>query len=91
MNPRRTHESNFVFRLEGGTEDNDLWVHRGLDEDQIPVICSVWELTCGVCHPPIAIAAASVVRRGDDEFGELAIANAGGRIHRAESTEPVEA
>ncbi len=27
LRPRRTHLSNQVFRLDGGTEDNDLWVY----------------------------------------------------------------
>ena len=26
IKPRRTHLSNYVFKLPGGTEDNDLWV-----------------------------------------------------------------
>jgi hypothetical protein len=41
VKPRRTPTSNFVFRLEGGTEDNDLWVRRDV-EDGIPTINSVW-------------------------------------------------
>lgn len=28
IRPRRTWRSNQVFRLPGGTEDNDLWVHN---------------------------------------------------------------
>jgi hypothetical protein len=44
MKPRRTHSSNQVFRLEGGTEDNDLWVRRDI-EDGEPTITSVWEPT----------------------------------------------
>jgi hypothetical protein len=44
MRARRTVESNQVFRLPGGTEDNDLWVRRALDSGGRPVICSVWEL-----------------------------------------------
>lgn len=44
MNPRRTPDSNTVFRLVGGTEDNDLWVEKRID-DHHPVIVSVWELT----------------------------------------------
>lgn len=59
MKPRRTPRSNKVFRLVGGTEDNDLWVetttheglpcitlhvHKGL-EDEHPVVTSTWELT----------------------------------------------
>jgi hypothetical protein len=45
VRPRRTHESNGVFRLDGGTEDNDLWVTHGTAEDGVPVVCSVWEPT----------------------------------------------
>lgn len=28
MRPRRTHHTNTVFRLPGGTEDNDLWLEH---------------------------------------------------------------
>lgn len=44
MKPRRTVESNAVYCLVGGTEDNDLWVHQSLEEG-MPVIASVWEPT----------------------------------------------
>lgn len=44
MRPRRTPSSTTVFRLVGGTEDNDLWT-RIEEVDGIPVIVSVWELT----------------------------------------------
>lgn len=46
LRPRRTHDSNFTFRLPGGTEDNDLWVKiedRGVPGYQRFV--STWELT----------------------------------------------
>jgi hypothetical protein len=42
LKPRRTHLANFVFRLDGGTEDNDLWVHKGTDANGYPVIRSCW-------------------------------------------------
>lgn len=45
MKPRRTHVSNRVFRLIGGTEDSDLWVQMAYDGDGDPIICSVWEPT----------------------------------------------
>lgn len=45
MKPRRTHRSDTVFRLPGGTEDNDLWVERRVDESNFPVLESVWEPT----------------------------------------------
>lgn len=45
MKPRRTHDSNAVFVLDGGTEDNDLWAHKAQAEDGHPVISSTWELT----------------------------------------------
>jgi hypothetical protein len=45
MNPRRTPSSNQVFRLPGGTEDNDLWVRRDHHEDGSPLIRSTWELS----------------------------------------------
>jgi hypothetical protein len=44
MIPRRTPNSNSVFRLPGGTEDNDLWVER-TTSDQGPCIRSVWQLS----------------------------------------------
>jgi hypothetical protein len=43
MRPRRTPETTVVFRLRGGTEDNDLWTSRGTT-DGMPWIESVWEL-----------------------------------------------
>lgn len=47
MKPRRTHESNRVYRLPGGTEDNDLWVTETFcsEEPDVPVILSTWEPT----------------------------------------------
>lgn len=45
MRPRRTHESNMVFRLPGGTEDNDLFARADTDDGGHPVLCSVWEPT----------------------------------------------
>lgn len=44
MRPRRTPSSNRVFRLPGGTEDNDLWVTVDEDGDGEVVIGSTWEL-----------------------------------------------
>jgi hypothetical protein len=44
MRPRRTPDSDAVFRLPGGTEDNDLFVSRGLDAAGAPYIESVWDL-----------------------------------------------
>jgi hypothetical protein len=46
VKPRRTHSSDQVFRLAGGTEDNDLWVTLyPADEDSGPAIGSTWEPT----------------------------------------------
>jgi hypothetical protein len=47
MRARRTHSSTTVFRLPGGTEDNDLWTTVTFDSlnPGQRVICSVWELT----------------------------------------------
>lgn len=42
MKPRRTHFSNMVFRLPGGTEDNDLWTYQGADTSGHVVTCSTW-------------------------------------------------
>ena len=52
MKPRRTPSSNVVYRLPGGTEDNDLWAERTIAEGMEPgdpaegrmMIRSVWEL-----------------------------------------------
>lgn len=41
MRPRRIAASNRVYRLEGGTEDNDLWVEQDEAEQ---TITSTWEL-----------------------------------------------
>lgn len=43
MKPRRTPESNRVFSLEGGTEDNDLWLEAMKCTDGAPKLVSVWE------------------------------------------------
>lgn len=70
MRPRRTHLSNRVFRLEGGNEDNDLWLHR--DNAGETLLRSCWvptdderrEIAAGANlelivwgedHPPVAI------------------------------------
>lgn len=46
MRPRRTVTSDQVYRLPGGTEDNDLWVtNYPADEVSGPAIGSTWELT----------------------------------------------
>lgn len=69
MKPRRTHTSDRVFRLEGGNEDNDLWVTT---YHETPALGSTWEPTAGerdaiarganielitfaTAHPPIAM------------------------------------
>lgn len=43
MKPRRTVESNRVYRLAGGTEDNDLWVTVTEDVDGVACVASAWE------------------------------------------------
>jgi hypothetical protein len=45
MRPRRTHISNSVYRLAGGTEDNDLWVYIDTHADGSPLVRSCWEPT----------------------------------------------
>lgn len=46
MRPRRTHLTNRVLTLPGGTEDNDLWIYNAEEEGTgVPIICSVWEPT----------------------------------------------
>lgn len=45
MKPRRTPDSNVVFHLPGGNEDNDLWAEATLDTSGRRVICSVWQFT----------------------------------------------
>lgn len=42
MRPRRTHDSNSVFSLPGGTEDNDLWLRKVRDSDGDIILCSCW-------------------------------------------------
>jgi hypothetical protein len=46
VRPRRTSASDKVYRLPGGTEDNDLWVETG-EQDGAPTILSTWELSEG--------------------------------------------
>jgi glycerol kinase len=43
VRPRRTARTTTVFRLDGGTEDNDLFVERITDADGCPVLISTWE------------------------------------------------
>lgn len=45
MRPRRTHLTDHVLSLPGGTEDSDLWVYELEDTDGMTMICSVWEPT----------------------------------------------
>lgn len=45
MRPRRFKSANKVFRLEGGNEDNDLWVRQGSDHEGYATIISVWQPT----------------------------------------------
>lgn len=49
MKPRRFWEANQVFRLSGGTEDNDLWVEQFVAEDEVigqhPALRCVYEFT----------------------------------------------
>ena len=45
MKARRTHNTTRVFRLPGGTEDNDLWVYDIDDGEGNNIIASVWEPT----------------------------------------------
>lgn len=42
MRPRRFPLANTVYRLPGGTEDNDLWVEKGTDGPDAPYLRSVW-------------------------------------------------
>lgn len=45
MKPTRTPLTNCVFKLPGGTDENDLPVQVAVDTEQRPVICSVWAPT----------------------------------------------
>lgn len=45
MKPIRTLNTNTVFKLPGGTEDNDLPLSRIRHEDNTVTMCSTWELT----------------------------------------------
>jgi hypothetical protein len=43
MKARRTIHTNKVYRLPGGTEDNDLWTYElSGPEYESKIICSVW-------------------------------------------------
>jgi hypothetical protein len=42
MNPRRTNLSNNVYELQGGNEDNHLWVEINRDYAGSVTISSVW-------------------------------------------------
>lgn len=44
MRPRRTPQTDIVFRLRGGTEDNDLWVEWTEDGNGRRAMVSVWDL-----------------------------------------------
>jgi hypothetical protein len=75
VKPRRTHYSNQVFRLMGGTEDNDLWLMRD-EQGGTPLLRSCWVPTdeertaiaegsnielivWGGGHPPVAMGVVS--------------------------------
>lgn len=45
MKPRRTPQSNTVYRLKGGNEDNDLWTEVGMGPGDQPVTISEWEFS----------------------------------------------
>lgn len=45
MRPRRTHHSNAVFSLQGGNEDNDLWLTRDRAAGGAPILRSTWQFT----------------------------------------------
>jgi hypothetical protein len=45
MKPRRTHNSNGVFHLQDGNEDNDLWIEQVVHSDKTVTLESVWEPT----------------------------------------------
>lgn len=72
MKPRRTPGSTACLGLEGGNEDNDLWVRYAV-EDGLHLFQSVWELSAderariadgenvmltvfGQAHPPVHVA-----------------------------------
>lgn len=44
MRTRKFPGANTVFVLEGGNEDNDLWVEKTLNENDEEILVSVWEL-----------------------------------------------
>jgi len=47
MDPIRTHASNVCFKLDGGTDENDLWIEKDVDLLDQPVLISTWEPTPG--------------------------------------------
>jgi hypothetical protein len=76
LRPRRTHLSTKVWRLVGGTEDNDLWTQIETDDDGVIMIRSTWvpsdkqrqriadgeniELITWGAQPPVALMLTSV-------------------------------
>jgi hypothetical protein len=45
MKPIKTPETNVVFKLPGGTDENNLPVYMGNNEHDEKVIISTWELS----------------------------------------------
>lgn len=97
MKPRRTPRSTQTLGLEGGNEDNDLWV-RYAEEDGLALFESVWELTDGErqhiseganvqltvfgrAHPPVHLAVVDTPL-GKDGTGTSVHPDALGRCSR---------
>lgn len=45
MKPIQTKYSNRIFKLPGGTEENDLPLEQTTDEDNNTILISTWELS----------------------------------------------
>lgn len=44
MKPIRTPHTNAIYKLKGGTDENDLPVEQSLDESGNPCLVSTWQL-----------------------------------------------
>lgn len=45
MKPVRTPWTNSLYKLEGGTDENDLPIEKTHDADEHPVLVSTWEVS----------------------------------------------
>lgn len=65
MKPVRTEYTNAIFKLPGGTDENDLPVEKNVDEQGRHVIVSTWELSEGELEDVIATGKIQLVVWGE--------------------------